>query len=69
MGPVSETGRTDSEAILEPKEQKGLRYRLLACDQRSFLTGSAVPDLQAAHDHILSAIRKNPVRKAAVVST
>jgi len=66
LGPASETGQTYSEFPPEPKELKRLRHQLLAYDQRSFLTGSAVSDLQAAH--IITAVRDDPQRKREVVS-
>jgi len=66
LGSPSETGQTYSEFPPEPREVKGLRQQLLIYDQRSFLTGSAVPDLQAAH--IIAAVRNDPNRKRAVVS-
>ncbi len=66
LAPPSETAGTDSEWSPEPPEDKSLRHRLLACDQRSFLTGSASADLQAAH--IINAVRRNPERKKLVVS-
>jgi hypothetical protein len=46
--------------------RKTLLHRLLACDQRSFLTGAAGPDLQAAH--IINAVREGGRRKSDVVS-
>jgi len=62
LGPPSSVGETS----LETKEQKGFRHRLIACDQRSFLTGAPVADLQVAH--IINPIRDNSERKADVVS-
>ncbi|CAA7267647.1 unnamed protein product [Cyclocybe aegerita] len=57
LAPPSETAQTDSDVSPEVPSQKELRQQLLACDQRSFLTGSAVADLQAAH--IINAVRKS----------
>ncbi|KAF9485488.1 hypothetical protein BDN70DRAFT_903055 [Pholiota conissans] len=54
----------DSELVPEPKEEKSLRHRLLACDQRSFITGSAAADLEAAY--ILAAVHKDQERKKVV---
>jgi len=42
----SETADTESELTPYPPEDQ---YGLLACDQRSFVTGSASADLQASH--------------------
>ncbi|TFK51156.1 hypothetical protein OE88DRAFT_1808633 [Heliocybe sulcata] len=64
--PPSESAQADSELPTESTSLKRLRHRLLAHDQRSFLTGSAVPDLQVAH--ILNAVRRNSVRKQGVES-
>ncbi|KAK2464039.1 hypothetical protein APHAL10511_003983 [Amanita phalloides] len=64
LAPPSETAGTDSEWSHESPEDKSLRHRLLACDQRSFFTGSASADLQAAH--IINAVRMNPERKKLV---
>ncbi|KAF5370995.1 hypothetical protein D9615_010021 [Tricholomella constricta] len=64
LAPPTETEYTDSEANPEPPEEKSLRHRLLACDQRSFVTGSASADLQAAR--VINAVRKNPERKRQV---
>ncbi len=66
LAPPSETAGTDSEWSPESLEDKCLRHRLLACDQRSFLTGSASADLQAAH--IINPVRRDPERKRLVVS-
>ena len=66
LAPPSETAGTDSEWSPESSEDKGLRHRLLACDQRSFFTGSASADLQAAH--IINAVHRNPERKKQVAS-
>ena len=66
LAPPSETAGTDSEYTPESPEDKNLRHRLLACDQRSFFTGSASADLQAAH--IINPVRRNPERKKLVVS-
>lgn len=66
LAPPSETTGADSECSPEPLEEKGLRHQLLVCDQRSFFTGSASADLQAAH--IINAVRRNPERKKLVVS-
>ena len=66
LAPPSETAGTDSEWPPESPEDKSLRHRLLACDQRSFFTGSASADLQAAY--IISAVRRNPERNILVVS-
>ncbi|KAJ3517704.1 hypothetical protein NLJ89_g327 [Agrocybe chaxingu] len=60
----SVSGTTDSEISHIPRHEKALRNRLLAYDQRSFLTGSAAADLEAAH--IISAVRHNDLRKLAV---
>ncbi|CAA7266155.1 unnamed protein product [Cyclocybe aegerita] len=57
LAPPSETEESDSELSPEVPAQKELRTKLLACDQRSFLTGSAVADLQAAH--IINAVQKS----------
>lgn len=62
--PPSETG--DSELTPESRDDKRLRNHLLAIDQRSFFTGSAAADLQAAH--MISPIRRNVERKHQVVS-
>ncbi|KAF9483678.1 hypothetical protein BDN70DRAFT_929027 [Pholiota conissans] len=51
----------DKECYNEARIDTILRYKLLACDQRSFLTGSAVADLEPAH--IFEPIRKDKVRK------
>ncbi|TFK45563.1 hypothetical protein OE88DRAFT_1715335 [Heliocybe sulcata] len=59
--PRSESAQTDPE----PTSLKRVRHFLLVHDQRFFLTGSAVPDLQAAH--IISPVRKNLGRKQRVV--
>jgi len=64
--PPSTAGGDSQSSHREPKNSKILRYRLLACDQRSFLTGSRRVDMQAAH--IISTIRKDDRRKANVVS-
>ena len=66
LAPPTETEYVDSEVNPEPPEEKSLRHRLLACDQRSFVTGSASADLQAAR--VINAVRKNPERKRQVVS-
>lgn len=61
------TGGGDSQSShCEPKDSKILPYRLLACDQRSFLTGSHRVDMQAAY--IINTVRKDNRRKAKVVS-
>ena len=61
------TAGGDSESShREPKNSKILRYRLLACDQRSFLTGSRRVDMQAAH--IINTVRQDNQRKKNVVS-
>ncbi|KAF8337664.1 hypothetical protein F5887DRAFT_984264 [Amanita rubescens] len=65
LAPPSETTRSDSEWSPESPEDKSLRHRLLACDQRSFFTGSASADLQAAH--IINPVRRDPERKRLVV--
>jgi len=62
----SETDEANSEWCPEGQIDKSLRYRLLASDQRSFFTGSAACDLQAAH--IINAVRINTERKWQVVS-
>jgi hypothetical protein len=64
--PPSTTGGDSQSSHFEPKDSKILRYRLLACDQRSFLTGSRRADMQAAY--IINTIRKDDQRKANVVS-
>lgn len=63
LAPPSET---DSELSPESQEDKYLRYRLLVIDQRSFFTGSAAADLQAAH--MINPVRRNAERKLRVVS-
>jgi len=62
----SDISETDSEVPTERRKDKSIRYLLLACDQRSFLTGSAVADLKVAH--ILNTVRNNETRKNDVVS-
>ncbi|KAF8972732.1 hypothetical protein BDZ97DRAFT_1782429 [Flammula alnicola] len=62
--PPSETADTNSEWSPESRADKGLRHMLLANDQRSFFTGSAAADLQAAH--IITAVRRNAERKRQV---
>jgi len=64
--PPSTAGSDSQSSHREPKNSKILRYRLLACDQRSFLTGSRRVDMQAAH--IINTVRKDDQRKANVVS-
>ncbi|KAF8972065.1 hypothetical protein BDZ97DRAFT_1783040 [Flammula alnicola] len=64
LAPPSDTAQTDSEWSPESRDDKALRHRLLACDQRSFLTGSAVADLQAAR--IINAVRNNVTLKREV---
>ena len=64
--PPSQTTGTDSECPPESRDDKALRYRLIATDQRSFLTGSAAADLQAAH--IINAVCLKTERKEQVVS-
>ena len=61
----SETANTDSEVVPELPEDKPLRHRPLASDQRLFLTASASADLQA---HVINAVCRNPLRKEEVVS-
>ncbi|CAA7269622.1 unnamed protein product [Cyclocybe aegerita] len=58
--------RRRRQPVLPPRtqEHKILRYRLLACDQRSFLTGSRRVDMQAAH--IINTVREDDRRKANV---
>ncbi|KAF9472102.1 hypothetical protein BDN70DRAFT_819137 [Pholiota conissans] len=64
LAPPPHSGEIDKECPHESRIDMILRYKLLACDQRSFLTGSAVPDIEPAH--ILAPIRNDPVRKAEV---
>ena len=64
--PSSTAGSDSQSSHREPKDSKILLYRLLACDQRSFLTGSCRVDMQAAH--IINTVRKDDRRKANVVS-
>jgi hypothetical protein len=64
--PPSTAGSDSQSSHHEPKDSKILRYRLLACDQRSFLTGSRRVDMQAAY--IINTIRKDNRRKRNVVS-
>jgi hypothetical protein len=64
--PPSTAGGDSESSHREPKDSKILRYRLLACDQRSFLTGSRRVDMQAAY--IINTVRKDDQRKANVVS-
>ncbi|KAF9472100.1 hypothetical protein BDN70DRAFT_887405 [Pholiota conissans] len=64
LAPPPHSGEIDKECPHESRIDTILRYKLLACDQRSFLTGSAVPDIEPAH--ILAPIRNDPVRKAEV---
>lgn len=64
--PPSTAGGDSESSHREPKDTKILRYRLLACDQRSFLTGSRRVDMQAAY--IINTVRKDDQRKANVVS-
>ncbi|KAJ3501797.1 hypothetical protein NLJ89_g9180 [Agrocybe chaxingu] len=66
LAPPSETAETDSELSPEVPALKELQQKFLVCDQRSFLTGSASADLQAAH--IINAARKpnHQVRKMEV---
>ncbi|KAK2462862.1 hypothetical protein APHAL10511_005060 [Amanita phalloides] len=45
----SKAGSDGQSSHREPKNSKILRYHLLACDQRSFLTGSRRVDMQAAY--------------------
>ncbi|KAF9483677.1 hypothetical protein BDN70DRAFT_929026 [Pholiota conissans] len=52
---------TDSECPHEARVDSVLRHKLLACDQRSFLTGSVVADIEPAH--ILAPVRNDKVRK------
>ncbi|KAJ3481693.1 hypothetical protein NLJ89_g12190 [Agrocybe chaxingu] len=59
--PPSTTGGDSQSSHREPKNSKILRYRLLTCDQRSFLTGSRRVDMQAAH--IISTVREDDRRK------
>ena len=66
LAPPSTEGGDSESSHREPKESKILRYRLLTCDQRSFLTGSRRVDMQAAH--IINTVRKDDQRKANVVS-
>jgi len=47
--PPSTAGGDSQSSHLELKDSKILRYRLLVCDQRSFLTGSRRVDMQAAY--------------------
>ena len=60
--PPSTAGSDSQSSHHEPRDSKILRHRLLACDQRSFLTGSRRVDMQAAH--IINTVQK---RKANVV--
>ncbi|KAF8816779.1 hypothetical protein BYT27DRAFT_7206940 [Phlegmacium glaucopus] len=55
------TGDNSQSSHREPKNSKILRYHLLACDQRSFLTGSRRVDMQAAH--IIDTVRRDNRRK------
>lgn len=64
--PPSTAGGESQSSLREPKNNKVLRYRLLACDQRSFLTGSRRVDMQAAH--IINTVRVDDRRKTIVVS-
>ncbi|CAA7268652.1 unnamed protein product [Cyclocybe aegerita] len=64
LAPPSVTATTDTEVSHVPSSEKALRNRLLVFDQRSFLTGSAVADLQAAY--IINTVRHNELRKQAV---
>jgi hypothetical protein len=64
--PPSTAGSDSQSSHFEPKDSKILRYRLLACDQRSFLTGSRRVDMQAAR--IINTVRTDKQRKANVVS-
>jgi hypothetical protein len=57
---------TDSELPPESRSDKTIRQLLLASDQRSFLTGSAVADLRAAR--LINTVRNNATRKMDVVS-
>jgi len=62
--PPSERSQTDSEVPAEHgKIDKSIRHLLLAqaCDQRPFLTGSAVADLNVAQ--ILNTVRDNETQK------
>jgi hypothetical protein len=62
----SDTSQTDSELPPEFRSDKTIRQLLLASDQRSFLTGSAVADLRAAR--LINTVRNNSTRKMDVVS-
>ncbi|KIM41710.1 hypothetical protein M413DRAFT_27302 [Hebeloma cylindrosporum] len=62
--PPSTAGGDSEASHLEPEDSKILRYELLNCDQRSFLTGSRRADMQAAH--IINTVRKDNQRKAVV---
>ncbi len=62
----SETANTESELSPYPPEDKSLQYQLLACDQPSFVTGSASADLQASH--IIKVVNTNHLRKQELVS-
>ena len=64
--PPSTAGGDSESSHREPKDSKILRYRLLTCDQRSFLTGSRRVDMQAAH--LINTVRKDDQRKTNVVS-
>lgn len=61
--PPSDTSQADSESQVstERRKNKSIRHLLLACDQRSFLTGSAVAGLQVAR--ILNTVRNDETRK------
>ena len=66
LAPPSTAGGDSESSHHESNESKILRYRILTCDQRSFLTGSRRVDMQAAH--IINTVRKDDQRKANVVS-
>jgi len=66
LGPSSEASAKERENFQEFKDGKALRYFLLGADQRSFLTGVAALDLQAAR--LIKDAHKNGTRKKEVVS-
>jgi hypothetical protein len=66
LGPPSEASAREREFFQESRDGKALRYFLLASDQRSFLTGVAAVDLQAAR--LIKDVRNNVTRKKEVVS-
>ena len=58
--------RMKRTVTLRAQRAESFRQKLLAYDQRSFHTGSAVSDLQAAH--IINVVCNNLTRKQNVVS-